>query len=107
MICAGFDHVPSSSHARVIVGSIAMVWVAAGLGFAGALSLIPTPAGAQGTPEQREACTPDAMRLCSDFIPDVERITACMAKNRLRLSPACRIYFVAPKKKGKSKKTTD
>ena len=57
-----------------------------------------TPAAAQGTPEQRQACQPDAMRLCSEFVPDVERITACMVKNRIRLSPPCRAVFTTPKK---------
>jgi hypothetical protein len=58
----------------------------------------PSPAAAQGTPEQRQACQPDAMRLCSEFVPDVERITACMVKNRIRLSPPCRAVFTTPKK---------
>lgn len=57
---------------------------------------------AQGTPEQRQACQPDAMRLCSEFVPDVDRITACMIKQRMRLSPACRAVFSTPSH-GKSK----
>lgn len=57
---------------------------------------------AQGTPEQRQACQPDAMRLCSEFVPDVDRITACMIKQRMRLSPACRAVFQTPSH-GKSK----
>ncbi len=56
------------------------------------------PAAAQGTPEQRQACQPDAMRLCSEFVPDVDRITACMVKQRMRLSPACRAVFTTPTK---------
>ena len=55
-------------------------------------------AAAQGTPEQRAACQPDALRLCSEFVPDVDRITACMVKNRIRLTPACRILFKVPPK---------
>jgi hypothetical protein len=35
-----------------------------------------TDATAQGTPEARQACTPDAMRLCSDFISDVSQCGA-------------------------------
>ncbi len=42
------------------------------------------------TPEQQQACTPDAMRLCQEFIPDVARVTACMRAKRAQLSPACR-----------------
>ena len=65
-----------------------------------AFGLVATMAAAQGTPEQQRACQPDAMRLCSQFIPDVDRITACMIKKRIRLSPACRAQFTAhPKTK--------
>ena len=47
----------------------------------------------RGTPEMQQACTPDVMRLCSADIPDVERITACMKRNRANLSPACGAVF--------------
>jgi hypothetical protein len=46
-------------------------------------------AAAQGTPESRQACTPDAMRLCSDVIPDVPKITKCMMAKRRQLSKEC------------------
>lgn len=39
----------------------------------------------------RQACTPDAMRLCSDFIPDVAKVTACMKAKSAQLSEPCRI----------------
>ncbi len=58
-----------------------------------AIAVAPSPAAAQGTPEQQQACQPDAMRLCGEFVPDVERITACMVKKRAQLSPACRAVF--------------
>ena len=48
-------------------------------------------AAAQGTPEARQACTPDAMRLCSDFIPDVPKITKCMIAKYPQLSKECRV----------------
>jgi len=53
-------------------------------------------AGAQGGPgsgqaDVRQACTPDAMRLCGDTIPDVTRTTACMKAKRAQLSPECRV----------------
>jgi hypothetical protein len=48
-------------------------------------------ADAQGTPEQRQACTPDAIRLCSDFIPDVPKITKCMKAKYKELSEPCRL----------------
>jgi hypothetical protein len=52
----------------------------------------PRPSAAY-TPEQQQACSPDAMRLCSAFIPDVEMITACMVRNKALLSPQCRVFF--------------
>lgn len=45
------------------------------------------------TPDQQQACTPDAFRLCGPEIPDVDRITACMIRNKAQLSPACRVFF--------------
>jgi hypothetical protein len=48
------------------------------------------------TAEQQQACTPDAFRLCGDAIPDVDRVTACMIRNRSQLSPGCRMYFRSP-----------
>ena len=50
---------------------------------------------ADGTPEQRQACMQDALRLCSSEIPDVPRITACMIRNMHKLSPPCRSQFAA------------
>jgi hypothetical protein len=55
-----------------------------------ALVLVAPAALAQGTPEQRAACTPDVLRLCSADIPDVGRITACLKRERARVSLACR-----------------
>jgi len=52
--------------------------------------LTPSPADAQGTPEQRAACSDDAQRVCGQYIPDVDRVTACMKRNRRHLSAACR-----------------
>ena len=45
--------------------------------------------------EQQQACAPDAFRLCSSEIPDVERIKTCMIRNRSQLSPQCRAFFRA------------
>jgi hypothetical protein len=47
----------------------------------------------RGTVEQQMACTPDVWRLCSDQIPDVGRITACLQQNTPQLSSACRAVF--------------
>jgi hypothetical protein len=48
-------------------------------------------ANAQASPDVQQACTPDAMRLCSEFVPDVAKITACMTAKHAQLSSACRI----------------
>jgi hypothetical protein len=48
------------------------------------------------TPEQQQACTGDAFRLCGNAIPDVDRVTVCMIRNRALLSPGCRVYFRSP-----------
>jgi hypothetical protein len=47
----------------------------------------------RGTMEQQMACTPDVWRLCSDRIPDVDRIVACLKQNTPQLSDACRAVF--------------
>jgi hypothetical protein len=54
-----------------------------------ALSL--SGAAAEVSEEARQACTGDAMRLCSDFIPDVQQVTACMMRKRAQVSPGCRL----------------
>jgi hypothetical protein len=48
---------------------------------------------AQGTPEQRKACTPDVYRLCAGEIPNVRAITACLRRQKTSLSPACAALF--------------
>jgi hypothetical protein len=63
--------------------------IAATLGIA--LTLVSAgSAFALGTPEQRRACTPDVYRLCAGEIPNVRAITACLARQKGNLSPACR-----------------
>ncbi|WGD54634.1 hypothetical protein QA641_12380 [Bradyrhizobium sp. CB1650] len=47
----------------------------------------------QGTAEQRAACTPDAFRLCSSYIPDPSGVEACLRQRRSELSEACRAVF--------------
>ena len=61
---------------------------------AATLAVSSGPAAAQGyTPEQEQACTGDAFRLCSSEIPDIPRVTACMVANKSQLSPGCRAHF--------------
>lgn len=47
----------------------------------------------RGTMEQQMAWTPDVWRLCSDQIPDTNRIVACLQQNTPQLSSACRAVF--------------
>ena len=55
-------------------------------------------AHAQGSDAERQACTPDAMRLCGDAIPDVAKVTACMKAKYSQLSAPCRAAMAAGKK---------
>jgi hypothetical protein len=48
---------------------------------------------AQGTPEQKKACTPDVYRLCAAEIPNVRAITSCLRRQKASLSDACRAVF--------------
>jgi len=51
------------------------------------------PALAQGTAEQRSDCIGDAFKFCSDDIPDVPKIEACLKAHEHELTPACRAEF--------------
>jgi hypothetical protein len=65
-----------------------------GLMLATALSVLAMPtAGRAYTDEEQQACTGDAFRLCSAEIPDVDRVTVCMVRNKSQLSPGCRAFF--------------
>ena len=58
-----------------------------------ALAAVPVAAFGQGTEEQQQACTPDAVKLCSDTIPDIPKTTACMKAHFSQLSPRCQTAF--------------
>jgi len=53
------------------------------------LAFAPTGAKADQQSDQ-QACMNDAMTICGQFIPDRERVGACLVANRARISPACR-----------------
>jgi sigma54-dependent transcription regulator len=55
----------------------------------------PVPSFSQGTLEQRLACTPDVLRLCSAFIPNADEITICLREKNAELSDACKTAFEA------------
>jgi len=67
-----------------IVRYICLLALLAGLSLSGL-----ERANAEVSAEVQQACTPDAMRLCSEFIPDVAKITACMKAKRAQISAAC------------------
>ena len=61
-----------------------------------AMIMAPLPAIAYSQ-EDADACTPDAMRLCQNAIPDAGRVTLCLVQNKRQLSPACTIVFNRPR----------
>jgi hypothetical protein len=63
---------------------------------AAALACLSLPALAQGSDAEREACTPDAMRLCGNAIPDAGKVESCLRSAGLQLSPACHAVFFPP-----------
>jgi hypothetical protein len=60
------------------------------------LTMLPATSRAFTQDDQRRLCTGDVLRLCSSEIPDVERITACMHRQRASLSEGCRRVFGKP-----------
>ena len=49
-----------------------------------------TSPGLAFSQEAQQMCTGDAMRLCSNEIPDIPRVRACMVRNKAQVSPGCR-----------------
>jgi hypothetical protein len=51
----------------------------------------------QGTADERQSCEPDVNRLCSQFIPDRDKIILCLNQKVRELNPSCRgvILFYA------------
>jgi hypothetical protein len=60
------------------------------LAFAASFSALSSTAGFAFSAEAQQMCTGDAFRLCSDEIPNIPKITACMYKHRADLSTGCR-----------------
>ncbi|WFT80061.1 MULTISPECIES: cysteine rich repeat-containing protein [unclassified Methylobacterium] len=48
----------------------------------------------------RQACSPDAQRLCSSAGSDPQRVAACLRQNRRSLSPACRSAMARKSRRG-------
>jgi hypothetical protein len=67
--------------------TIAAIQIAVAL-TAAALAL--PPLAVQAQQDGRQACVQDAFAFCGPFIPDHERVGACLFANLSRISPACR-----------------
>jgi hypothetical protein len=52
------------------------------------VAFVNSPASAQSS-DAADRCTGDVMRLCSEFVPDPDRIVACLKAKRRQLSPSC------------------
>jgi hypothetical protein len=48
---------------------------------------------AQGTPQERQACTRDAQRFCRQDLSNDGAVQGCLQTNRVRLSKACSKVF--------------
>ena len=64
---------------------LALALVLLGTGISAAL--------AQGTPQERQACTRDAQRFCRKDLGNDGAIQNCLQTNRARLSRACSKVF--------------
>jgi len=76
-----------NSRTRQVLGKIAITGA-----IVISVTMFSTASFAVGTAKQREACTPDVMRLCftSIFSGD-QAVIACMTKNKDRLSRRCKM----------------
>ena len=43
--------------------------------------------------QSQDGCMGDAMTICGEFVPDRERVAACLLSNRHRLSQPCRVML--------------
>lgn len=73
-----------------------------------ALAMVAAPRAGYAFTEddQRRLCMGDVFRLCSSEIPDRDRITACMMKQRASLSDGCRSVFGRPSERSASATVT-
>ena len=55
-----------------------------------ALSIVPTLALAQGTPQQRAACRPDVVKFCKGKGEDPGVLLGCLEDNKDKISDKCR-----------------
>lgn len=72
-------------HPKIVLAGIALCWCAAP---ARADTHEPTLRD-----KQQAACYNDVMKYCAEFVPDVDRVTACMAPKRKLVSPGCAAFY--------------
>jgi hypothetical protein len=60
---------------------------------------VPAAALGQTRAQEEQACQDDAFRLCPDEVPDEARVANCMARQKAKLSPACRAMFTQPSRR--------
>ena len=53
--------------------------------------LLSSPIVTANADEHQQSCMTDAIAVCSQFIPDRERVANCLISNRSRISEACRV----------------
>ncbi|MCW6509911.1 hypothetical protein [Lichenifustis flavocetrariae] len=64
------------------------------------LACVSSAASAESIRDRQErACQADAMKFCKDFVPDEEKIAACMGQHRADLSVNCGIVYDAGMRK--------
>jgi hypothetical protein len=76
-------------------------------GLALGMAMLPAVGHAFTRDDQARLCSGDVFRLCSSEIPDVERIVACMRKQRASLSKGCRSVFGKPTERSASAKWSE
>jgi hypothetical protein len=53
----------------------------------------PPPRYQQEQQQTQDACMGDAMTLCGQYVPDRDRVAACLLSNRHRVSQPCRVML--------------
>lgn len=81
------------SRASALRARLAAAALATLLGVVAAAAPSARAQDAEGSAEERQACTPDVFSLCSSAIPDAQQVRACLARRVDELSPGCREVF--------------
>ena len=71
---------------RSIVLALAILLTGTSLSFA---------QGRQGTPQEQQACTRDAQRLCRQLLGNDGAVQQCLQQNRTKLSKGCQKVFAS------------